>query len=90
MCSTLFYKENIMKEVKVLGSGCARCKTLVDMVKQAAEQTGVAINLEKVENMAAIVAYGVMSTPGLIIDGKLVHSGSLPDPKKLAEWLQKS
>jgi len=79
-----------MKEVKVLGSGCARCKTLVDMVKQAAEQTGVAINLEKVENMAAIVAYGVMSTPGLIIDGKLVHSGSLPDPKKLAEWLQKS
>jgi small redox-active disulfide protein 2 len=90
MCSTLFYKENIMKEVKVLGSGCARCKTLVDMVRQAAEQTGVAVNLEKVENMAAIVAYGVMSTPGLIIDGKLVHSGSLPDPKKLAEWLQKS
>lgn len=79
-----------MKEVKVLGSGCARCKTLVEMVKQAAEQTGVAINLEKVENMAAIVAYGVMSTPGLIINGKLVHSGGLPDPQKLAEWLQES
>lgn len=79
-----------MKEVKVLGSGCARCKTLVEMVKQAAEQTGVAINLEKVENMAAIVAYGVMSTPGLIINGKLVHSGGLPDPQKLAVWLRES
>lgn len=77
-----------MKEVKVLGSGCARCKTLADMVKQAAEQTGVAINLEKVENMAAIVAYGVMSTPGLIIDGKLVHSGGLPSLQQVAAWLQ--
>lgn len=77
-----------MKEVKVLGSGCARCKTLVEMVKQAAEQTGVAINLEKVENMAAIVAYGVMSTPGLIINGKLVHSGGLPSLQQVAAWLQ--
>ena len=76
-----------MKEVKVLGPGCARCKTLADMVKLAAEQTGVAIKLEKIEDMAAIVGYGIMSTPGLIIDGKVVHSGSLPDPKKVASWL---
>ncbi|WP_291994250.1 thioredoxin family protein [Candidatus Accumulibacter sp. ACC003] len=79
-----------MKEVKVLGPGCARCKAVSEMVKQVAEQTGVAINLEKVEDMARIVGYGVMSTPGLVIDGQLVHSGGLPDPKKVAAWLQKS
>lgn len=76
-----------MKEVKVLGPGCARCKALVEMVKQAAEQTGVAINLEKIEDMASIVGYGVMSTPGLVIDGKVVHAGGLPEPAKVATWL---
>ncbi len=77
-----------MKDVKVLGPGCARCKTLSEMVKQVAEQTGIDIQLEKVEDMAAIVGYGIMSTPGLIINGKVVHSGSLPEPKKVAAWLQ--
>jgi small redox-active disulfide protein 2 len=77
-----------MKEVKVLGPGCARCKALAEMVKQAAEQTGVAIDLEKVEDMATIVGYGIIGTPGLVINGKVVHSGSLPDPKKVAAWLQ--
>lgn len=79
-----------MKQVKVLGSGCAKCKSLVEMVKQAAEQTGVTIELEKVEDMAKIVGYGVMSTPGLVIDGKVVHAGSLPDPQRVAAWLQES
>lgn len=77
-----------MKEVKVLGPGCARCKTLTEMVRQAAEQTGVAIKLEKIDAMATIVGYGIMATPGLVIDGKVVHSGGLPDPKKIAAWLQ--
>ncbi len=77
-----------MKQIKVLGSGCAKCKSLVELVKQAATQTGVAIELEKVEDMARIVAYGVMSTPALVIDGKVVHSGGLPAPDKIAAWLQ--
>lgn len=77
-----------MKDVKVLGPGCARCKTLSEMVRQAAEQTGIEIRLEKVEDMATIVGYGIMSTPGLVIDGKVVHSGGLPDAQKVAAWLQ--
>ena len=77
-----------MKDVKVLGPGCARCKTLTEMVRQAAEQTGVEIRLEKIEDMATIVGYGIMSTPGLVIDGKVVHSGGLPDTQKVAAWLQ--
>ena len=77
-----------MKQVKVLGTGCAKCKTLVEMVKQSAEQTGVVINLEKVEDMAKIVGYGVMSTPALVIDDKVVHAGGLPDLAKITGWLQ--
>lgn len=77
-----------MREVKVLGPGCARCKALAEMVRLSAEQAGVAVNVEKVEDMATIVGYGVMSTPGLVIDGKLVHAGGLPDPKKVTAWLQ--
>jgi len=77
-----------MKQVKVLGTGCAKCKTLTDMVRQTAEANGLAIDLEKVEDMARIVGYGVMSTPALIVDGKIVHAGGLPDPAKLAAWLQ--
>lgn len=79
-----------MKQVKVLGTGCAKCKTLVEMVKQASEQTGVPIDLEKVEDMARIVGYGVMGTPGLVIDGKVVHAGSLPDAAKVADWLNEN
>lgn len=77
-----------MKDVKVLGPGCARCKTLAEMVQQSADQAGIAIKLEKIDDMATIVSYGVMSTPGLVIDGKLVHAGGLPDAKKIAGWLQ--
>lgn len=77
-----------MKQVKVLGTGCTKCKTLVEMVKQSAEQTGVTIDLEKVEDMAKIVGYGVMSTPALVIDGKVVHAGGLPEQTKIAGWLQ--
>ncbi|MBR0568157.1 thioredoxin family protein [Azoarcus sp. L1K30] len=77
-----------MKDVKVLGPGCARCKTLAEMVQQSADQAGIAIKLEKIDDMATIVGYGVMSTPGLVIDGKLVHAGGLPDAKKIAGWLQ--
>lgn len=77
-----------MKDVKVLGPGCARCKALAEMVEKAAEQAKVAIHLEKVDDMATIVGYGILATPGLVINGKVVHSGGLPDAQKLVAWLQ--
>jgi len=77
-----------MKNVKVLGSGCAKCHTTVELVKQAAAAAGVAIELEKVEDMAAIVGYGVMSTPAVVVDGKVVHAGGVPDKAKIAGWLR--
>ena len=76
-----------MKDIKVLGSGCANCKTTLKLIEEIAQARGVALNLEKVEDMAAILGYGVMSTPGVVIDGKVVHAGGVPDRKKIEGWL---
>jgi small redox-active disulfide protein 2 len=76
-----------MKDIKVLGSGCANCKTTLKLIEEVAQTRGVTINIEKVEDMAAILGYGVMSTPGVVIDGKVVHAGGVPDRKKIESWL---
>ncbi|MHB1093157.1 thioredoxin family protein [Thiobacillus sp.] len=76
-----------MKTIKVLGSGCANCKTTLKLIEEVAQVRGVAVNLEKVDDMAAILGYGVMSTPGVVIDGKVVHAGGVPDRKKIESWL---
>ena len=76
-----------MKDIKVLGSGCANCKTTLKLIEEVAQARGVAVRLEKVEDMAAILGYGVMSTPGVVIDGKVVHAGGVPDRKKIEGWL---
>ena len=76
-----------MKDIKVLGSGCANCKTTLKLIEEVAQARGVAVTLEKVEDMAAILGYGVMSTPGVVIDGKVVHAGCVPDRKKIEGWL---
>ncbi len=76
-----------MKDIKVLGSGCANCKTTLKLIEEAAKARGVEVKLEKVEDMAAILGYGVMSTPGVVIDGKVVHAGGVPDRKKIESWL---
>ena len=76
-----------MKNVKVLGTGCANCKATVKLIEEAARARGVAVNLEKVENIADIMAYGVMSTPGVVIDGKVVHAGGVPNKSAVEGWL---
>lgn len=76
-----------MKEIKVFGPGCKRCDTTAQMVQDAAERLGVAVNVEKVTDPAQIAMAGVMSTPGIAVDGKLVHAGGLPDAGKLEGWI---
>lgn len=75
-----------MKTIKVLGSGCANCKTTLKLIEDAAKESGVEINLEKVEDIGDIMSYGVMSTPGVVIDGKVVHAGGVPDRKIIESW----
>jgi small redox-active disulfide protein 2 len=76
-----------MKNIKVLGSGCASCKATLKLVEEVAQENGVAIELEKVEDLQRIVGYGVMSTPGVVVDGRVVHAGGIPDRAKIAGWL---
>ena len=77
-----------MKQVKVYGPGCKRCEATEKMVQDAAGRLGVDVEVEKVTDMAQIAMAGVMSTPAIAVDGKLVHAGGLPDEAKLQEWLK--
>lgn len=79
-------KEQIVKTVKVFGSGCANCRHTAALIEEVAQARGVEIKLEKVQDMAAIAIAGVMSTPGVMVDGKLVHSGGVPDRAKVEGW----
>ena len=77
-----------MKQVKVYGPGCKRCEATAEMVRAAAEKLGLEVSVEKVTDMAEIAKAGVLSTPGIGIEGKLVHAGGLPDAAKLEDWLK--
>ena len=76
-----------MKDVKILGSGCQRCTATAEMVQTEADKLGVPVAIEKVTDYAAIAGYGIASTPGIVIDGKVVHAGGLPKSDDLARWL---
>ena len=75
-----------MKDVKVLGVGCANCRTTVKLLETIAREKGVDIRLEKVEDMEKIMSYGIMSTPGVVIDGRVVHAGGIPSRQKAEGW----
>ena len=75
-----------MKDIKVLGTGCANCKSTVKLVEQVAKEKAVEIQIEKIEDLQEIMTYGVMSTPGVVIDGKVVHAGGVPARSKIEGW----
>ncbi len=77
-----------MKEIKVLGSGCANCRTTMRLIEEVAREKGVPVNILKVDDIAEIMTHGVMSTPGVVIDGKVVHAGGVPSRERIAEWLE--
>jgi small redox-active disulfide protein 2 len=74
-------------EIKVLGPGCANCKRLYQEVQRAVTQSGVAATITKVEAMEDIASYGILRTPGLVIDGKVVASGRIPLAPEIAGML---
>jgi small redox-active disulfide protein 2 len=73
-------------EVKVLGAGCANCRNTVALIEDVARASGATIELRKVEDLRDIMSYGVMSTPGVVIDGKVVHAGGVPTRAKIEQW----
>lgn len=77
-----------MKQVKVLGSGCKKCTRTVEIIQTVASECGVDVNVVKETSPEAMMRYGVMSTPAVIVDDVLVHSGSVPDRQKVEAWLK--
>ena len=75
-----------MKEVKILGTGCANCKNTTKLVEEVAKAKGAEINLEKIEDIQKIMSYKLMSTPGVVIDGEIVHAGGVPSKAKIESW----
>jgi small redox-active disulfide protein 2 len=75
-----------MKEIKVLGTGCSKCRSTIQLIEEVAKSRGAEIQLQKVEQMQEIARYGVMSTPGVVIDGQVVHAGGVPSRGKVEGW----
>jgi small redox-active disulfide protein 2 len=73
-------------DIKVLGTGCTNCKNTIALIDQVAKAKGVEVKLEKVEELRDIMGYGVMSTPGVVINGKVVHAGGVPSREKIEQW----
>jgi small redox-active disulfide protein 2 len=76
-----------MKKIEVLGPGCANCKKLEANVHEAVLLAGITAEVVKVTDYGQIMAYGVMSTPGLVIDGRVVSYGRIPSAGDIALWL---
>ena len=77
-------------KIQILGTGCPKCKKLADLAEQAAGELGLAYELEKVTAIPKIIAFGVVTTPGLAVDGKVLAAGSLPSYEKVKELLGSS
>lgn len=77
-----------MLEIKVLGPGCANCRKLEELVRDALATTGIQAEVLKITDMEEIIAHDVLKTPGLLIGGKLVSSGRIPTSATIAEWIR--
>lgn len=74
-------------KIEILGTGCSKCKALEAATKQAVAQKGVFAQIEKVEDITKIMGYGVMSTPALVIDGKVVSTGKVLSVDEVGAFL---
>jgi small redox-active disulfide protein 2 len=74
-------------KIEILGTGCAKCKTLYENAKQAVEASGADAEIVKVEDIPGIMKYGVMSTPALVIDGRVMFSGKVASFEEIKRML---
>ncbi len=76
-------------EIKVLGPGCANCHKMEEIARQAVKELGIEAKIEKITDIGDIARHGILSTPGLIVDGKIRHSGKpLPSLDKVKELIK--
>jgi small redox-active disulfide protein 2 len=79
-----------MLEIKVLGTGCARCKELERMCFDVAAENNITADIQKVTELKDIMSYGIMQTPGLVINGVVKLSGKLPTSSALLQWMKEN
>lgn len=76
-----------MKKIQILGTGCAKCEKLAANAKEAADNLGLNYELVKIKDLNEIMGFGVMSTPGLAIDGKVLSAGKVPSPADIEKLI---
>jgi small redox-active disulfide protein 2 len=76
-----------MKKIQILGPGCPKCKKMAENAETAARELGIDFEMEKVIDIKAIMSFGVMMTPALVVDGKVKVSGKLPDVDEIKKIL---
>jgi small redox-active disulfide protein 2 len=74
--------------VKILGTGCKKCQTLEAKVREVVQQNNINAEVEKVTDLSAIMSYGIMMTPGLVIDEKVKSYGTIPKDDQILSWLR--
>ena len=77
-----------MKEIKVLGSGCAKSTNTAELIQTVAAEFDASVNVVKETNPEVMMNYGVMSTPAVVVDNVVVHSGSIPGRKMVEGWVK--
>jgi small redox-active disulfide protein 2 len=75
-------------EIKVLGTGCAKCKTLENATLEVVKENGFDAKVEKVEDINQIISFGVMMTPALVVNGKVVFSGRVPSKNEIKSFIE--
>ena len=79
-----------MKEIKILGMGCPKCKATFNVIEEVAKANGFSGTIQKVEDISEIMSYGVMSTPAVVIDGKVAFAGGVPSKEQVECWFASS
>jgi small redox-active disulfide protein 2 len=74
-------------KIKVLGTGCPKCKKLYAEAEKAIASSGLKVDLEKVEKIEEIIRYGIMATPGLVINEEVKASGRIPQSNEIVSWI---
>ncbi len=79
-----------MLNIKVLGTGCGNCLQTQQLIQQVADEMAVEVQINKETDLAMIMKYGALSTPGVVIDERLLHAGGIPSITQIREWLGRS
>lgn len=75
-------------EIKVLGPGCKKCKATKDAIREVVSELGLEATVEEITDMSEIMKYNVLTTPGVVIDGKVISKGKVPSKKEIEGWLK--